>query len=355
MNLNRISKKVPHEDKRMTLLAIHKNKLQEFENKTKELPEMLAQLEQLKLKYKCYRPSSTNTSCDLFSLKKQIEKLESEIEKIRNKTDYSEYQLKAMNFIDEYKGADANCNKGQLSRMFIQECFGSSLEDPQNSSVDDRESLTCSECGADRIIDKKSALAICNVCGIVENYQDCELFAEFSDEIEVLSPFSYRRSNHFKEWISMLLARESSSPPDYVIDALLAELKKNKIYDKKQITPERIREYLRRLGLNKQYEHIPLIIHKICGTTPPKISRELENELMRLFEEIQAPFEKHKPPGRKNFLSYSYCIYKFCQLLGQDHLLPSLTLLKSREKLHSMDKVWEKICIENGYQYYASI
>lgn len=353
MNINKVSKKIPHEDKRMTLLAIHKNKIQEFETKESELPEMESQLEQLKLKYKLYKNNPTNV--DIFSLKKQIEKLESDIENIRNKTEYSEYQLKAMSFIDEYKNADINCNKGQLSRVYIQECFGSSLEEPNKNSIDDRDLLICSDCGADRVIDKKSAIAICNQCGTVVTYQDCELFAEFSDEIEVLTLFSYRRGNHFKEWISMLLARETSSPPDYVIDMLLTELKKNKIYDKKQITPERIREYLRKLGLNKMYEHIPLIIHNICGTNPPKISRELENELMKKFEEIQGPFEKHKPPNRKNFLSYSYCIYKFCQLLGQDHLLPSLTLLKSREKLHSMDKIFAKICQDLGWPFIPSV
>jgi hypothetical protein len=49
----------------------------------------------------------------------------------------------------------------------------------------------------------------------------------------------------------MLLARESSSPPQEVIDKLLVELKKDRVTDKDNVTPERIRKYLRKLGYNK--------------------------------------------------------------------------------------------------------
>ncbi len=344
MNLSKVSKKVPYEDRRMTLTAIHKQKIQEFENELATIQEKEQLLEQLRDKYRIAKNTES------FYLKKQIEALEDKINNIVNRIDYSEYLLKSMNFLDSYKYSEENTNKGQLSQEYLQECFSETL-----TLTSAKDILVCEECSSNRIIDKIKAVAICDNCGDVVFYQDGEFCTEFSDEIEVLSPYSYRRINHFKEWISMILARESSSPPDDVIDKLLQELKKNRIYDKKQITHARIREYLRKLGLNKMYEHIPLIIHKICGTTPPKISRELENELIKKFEEIQVPFERHKPPGRKNFLSYSYCIYKFCELLGQEHLLGNLSLLKSREKLHIQDKLFEKICGDLGWTFKSSV
>ena len=49
----------------------------------------------------------------------------------------------------------------------------------------------------------------------------------------------------------------------------------------------------------------------------PKLSPYLEDKLKLMFSEIQEPFEKHCPPTRKNFLSYSYVLYKFCELLGE--------------------------------------
>lgn len=36
-----------------------------------------------------------------------------------------------------------------------------------------------------------------------------------------------------------------------------------------------------------------------------------------MFAEIQEPFERNCPPNRKNFLSYGYTLYKFCELLGE--------------------------------------
>src|SRR5574343_417094 len=116
-----------------------------------------------------------------------------------------------------------------------------------------------------------------------------------------------------------------------------------------------VQNFQKKLEFNKMYDPIPLIIHKICGTTPPKISRELENELVRLFEEIQAPFEKYKLAKRKNFLCYNYCIYKFCEILGQDHLLPNLPLLKDRVKLYEQDKLFEKICKDLGWKFISSV
>jgi len=58
---------------------------------------------------------------------------------------------------------------------------------------------------------------------------------------------------------------------------------------------------------------------------------------------------------RKNFLSYSYVLHKFCQLLELDHLLKHFPLLKSREKLHQQDKIWKLICRDLQWEYIPSI
>ena len=347
--INKQSKRIK-DDNRMTLLAIHKNKLKEFDDQRNNLSNYESELEKLKMKQRTIKDLD-----EIFEVKNEIQNLENLISNIKNKFDYSDYQLKSFEFVDEYKNAEDSLNKGQLSKTFIQECFTNTLNGGSNLT-NEIKVLVCSDCNTDRIVDKKQAQAICPNCGGVVRYQDTDNFAEFSDEIEVIFPFAYRRINHFKERLSMLLARENSNPPlQDVIDLILMELVKNRITDKKLITKERIREYLQKNNLNKMYEHIPLLIHKISGTEPPKISKELENELIRKFEEIQAPFEKHKPPERKNFLSYNYCIYKFCQELGQDHVLENLSLLKSREKLHMMDKIYSKICAELGWKFIPSV
>ena len=66
------------------------------------------------------------------------------------------------------------------------------------------------------------------------------------------------------------------------------------------------------------------------------------------------PFMKHCPE-KKEFLSYSYVLHKFCELLELDDLLEFFPLLKSREKLKQQDKIWINICKELQWQYIPSI
>ena len=85
------------------------------------------------------------------------------------------------------------------------------------------------------------------------------------------------------------------------------------------------------------------------------MSREIEEELRRMFREIQIPFHKYCPPERKNFLSYSYVLHKFVELLDLDEYKNCFVLLKSREKLHQQDKIWKQICSHLKWQYIPSV
>ena len=112
---------------------------------------------------------------------------------------------------------------------------------------------------------------------------------------------------------------------------------------------------LKKLHYNKYYEHIPHILSIITGKRAPILDRKSEEILRSLFKEIQIPFVNNCPPTRKNFLSYSYVLHKFCELLEFDHLLEYFPLLKSREKLHQQDIIWEKICKDLKWQYIPSL
>jgi len=85
------------------------------------------------------------------------------------------------------------------------------------------------------------------------------------------------------------------------------------------------------------------------------MSPELEERLRHMFCQIQVPFLRHAPQERKNFLSYSYVLHKFMQLLEKDQYLESFPLLKSREKLHQQDVIWQKICEDLWWAFYKSI
>lgn len=94
---------------------------------------------------------------------------------------------------------------------------------------------------------------------------------------------------------------------------------------------------------------------KLSGLPPPSISRDIEEELRHMFRQIQLPFERHRPKGRINFLSYSYVLHKFCELLELDEFIKYFPLLKSREKLRQQDRVWKNICRDLRWQFIPSI
>jgi hypothetical protein len=197
---------------------------------------------------------------------------------------------------------------------------------------------------------------VCEKCGVVCKQQLISEELTFREEQETskIIVYSYKRQNHFNEYISAFQAQEQTRIPEEVTDAVRAELKKMKITSCEEITQTRVRAILKKCRYNKYFEHVPTICSMITGVQPPKLSQRLEEQLRQMFALIQEPFDRHVAkvaPNRKNFLSYSFVTYKCLELLEEDHLLPYFNLLKSREKLAVQDRIWELICADLHWQY----
>ena len=160
-----------------------------------------------------------------------------------------------------------------------------------------------------------------------------------------------------REWIAQFFARESTEIPQEVYDTLWSEIKKNRITDMKMLTNKRMREFLKKHRLNKYYEHINFLLHKMCSTAaPPTISKANEERLCNAFKQIQGPFaESHHAKSRRNFLSYSFVLYKLSQLFELDDLTPHFNLLKSREKLQKQDEIWGDICKKLNWEHVSTV
>ena len=213
----------------------------------------------------------------------------------------------------------------------------------------------CNECLAEMVFSSNEALFTCPQCG----YQEFVLVdsdkPSYKDPPREVSYYAYKRINHFNEWLAQIQAKESTDIPQEVFDAIMAELKKERITELGNIKTAKIREILKKLKFNKYYEHAPHIMNRINGKNAPVITRETEEKLRHMFIEIQPSFQKHCPAGRSNFLSYSYVLYKFCELLELDEYLPNFPILKNRDKLFCQDKIWQKICQDLRWQFVRSV
>jgi ribosomal protein S27AE len=213
---------------------------------------------------------------------------------------------------------------------------------------------TCPMCQNTMLLISTKSLMSCQQCGYSSTYLDATTSSvSYGDEVEFAS-FSYKRLNHFNEWLQQIQAKESAEIPNEIIYKVMEELQNQRV-KLKDITSAKIREVLKTLKLRKTYEHVAQIKMRITGQTPPRMTADME-ELCRLcFIAVQPAFEKHCPPDRKNFLSYSYCLYKFFQLLGYDEFLDSFTLLKGRDKLTKQDEIFKKICDELDWTFLPSV
>ena len=375
MNSFKISKKQTHKDDRMSMLAKHEATIEKFEEEKKNLP---GYVKKLNLLVKLKENRTKNKIYDNSSLNEEIRHLEKKIYNIENDIDFSEYMFKSLEFVNEmvnnefiesetlnskpeqesdifnYVKLEKEKRNEEIYKRYMYTCF------PHETSsariIKHRQIFKCIDCDGDTIHDVSSGTLVCYTCGLTEN---CNITTQPEwntvETHDFVKPYSYKRTNHFREWIIQIQGREGTHVPQEVINLLLNEIKKERLTSKNMITYIKIKEFLKKLRLNKYYEHIPNIIHKITGNNQLIIDAELEKKLLELFNEIQTPFEKHCPKNRKNFLSYSYTLYKFFQLLKKDEYLVYFPLLKSREKLFEQEAIWKKICGDLGWEFIKCI
>ncbi len=205
----------------------------------------------------------------------------------------------------------------------------------------------CDECKIEKILDMAESAYICPCCG------DSEMIILDEDrQIKDYSP--YRRLNHFREWLNQFQAKQSPDIPENVFVDIVKELNKKRITDLATLNKKKMKAILKKLDYNNYYEHVAYIINKLNNLPPPKITRDMEKLFISMFFKIQEPWEMYKQAERKNFLSYSYVLHKFCELLELDHLLECFPLHKDPDKIMENDQIWEKICKHLKWEYISS-
>jgi predicted nucleic acid-binding Zn-ribbon protein len=214
---------------------------------------------------------------------------------------------------------------------------------------------SCPVCDVEMTFFQNEALLGCPRCGHEEFILVDSEKPSYKDPPREITYFAYKKINHFNEWLAQFQAKESTEIPEDIFQAILEELKKERIVSVEEIKQVKIREILKKLRCTNFYEHVPYILNRINGKTAPVMSREIEEKLRFMFKEIQSSFVKHCPKTRSNFLSYSYVLYKFCELLELDDYLQCFPLLKNRDKLYNQDKIWERICTDLRWQFIRSI
>jgi len=217
-----------------------------------------------------------------------------------------------------------------------------------------RETDICQYCYKGEMIplDDEGVL-ICNVCAVSIPYLIENEKPSYKEPPKEVCFYAYKKINHFKEILAQFQGKETTQIPEEVIIQIQQQIKKERI-GLEQLTHNKTKEILKKLGFNKYYEHIAFIKNKL-GIKPPIFSPELEDTLYNLFSEIQSPYAKTCPDYRVNFLNYYYVLFKICELLEETQYLHEIPLLKDREKLIEQDETWKKMCVELNWEFIPTV
>lgn len=221
--------------------------------------------------------------------------------------------------------------------------------------VAERSADHCNRCNIARDELSEEGILVCPKCGSEEYMLVVSDFPSFRDPPKERNNYAYKKINHLNEILNQFQAKESTIIPEEVMNEVICEIKKRRIQNVAELTETSMREILKKLNRSKYYEHATHILSRLNGNPPPTITPEIEEKIRTMFQEIQAPFLLYCPDDRTNFLSYSYILYKFFELLELDEYKAYFPLLKSRDRLIAHDQIWLKICDYLRWEFIPSV
>jgi predicted nucleic acid-binding Zn-ribbon protein len=213
----------------------------------------------------------------------------------------------------------------------------------------------CLSCNVAREEISSEGILVCPKCGSEEYALVVSDFPSFRDPPKERNNYAYKKINHLNEILNQFQAKESTIIPEDVMNEVILEIRKRRINNIADLTEEDIRQILKKLNRSKYYEHRAHILSRLNGNPPPTITPEIEEKIRTMFQDIQAPFLLYCPNDRTNFLSYSYILYKFFELLELDEYKVFFPLLKSRDRLIAHDQIWAKICTYLQWEFISSV
>ena len=370
-----------------TLDICHINKLKTIRNNLEEIKQLEKELQEVNENINQIKSDNDTLTLKICLIDKRLEIIDALNQK-KSESDEVSYFVNTSKILFEYydiieKGnsnqllLDSHKNEKSILRFFIS-ANNTAPKPPVETNNGSRGSLLenyMAEVNTDYINEKIKPLEenckhccsydittmlndgyiFCNVCHTMEYMIVDHDKPSYKDPPKEITYFSYKRINHLNEWLNQIQGKETTEIPEEIYDKILIEIKKQRITNMADLSYDKVKQILKQLKVHKYYEHIPHIINRLNGLPMPNFSQELEEKLRTMFKQIQTPFLKHSPPNRKNFLSYSYVLHKFLQLLDKDEYLIFFQLLKSRDKLAAQDKIWKKICEEVGWQFIPSL
>jgi hypothetical protein len=370
------NKKESSSRKQHSIIQKHEQKLEEFKNKEGRIENTMSKIKVIKKELdKLYKERSykqLNRDCideirfAISDREEELKKLEEQLEIIKSGNDEIEYLLNSYELVVQYITLDddekqlllkQSLNDLELNQLNRIKREKNDISDQYLSkyqanyslrkSYYSEELLICNTCEIE--LEFSDGFLVCYNCGMCKqgiSDENAEMSYKDKQNYDYRPQFTYDKQSHLDDWLRRFQAKENRVIPQEVLDKVILEAKKERIKDLNLLTEEKVKRFLKKLNLNEYYDNVIGIINRINGRPPFTLTVEIEEKIKTMFQQIQAPYEKHKPEKRKNFLSYSYTLHKFFQILGLHEFSKYFPLLKSAEKLRQQDEIFKKVVAE---------
>lgn len=276
--------------------------------------------------------------------------------------EHTEYLLDAIPRLNSYhivrlqlQNSDEKISVGQRLKLendkiyiinkFIEKHF------PNLKPIDEvtkNEDVYTSKCCGVAYIQDTTGDLICKNCGHIEaknaiSFNDPSKNLSYSRSLVKQKSYSYKRLNHFREFLRQIQGKSKTSVHATVLVALKKQFEKYRI-SRNEVTPKIVRKFLRKNKHSTQYEHSISIAKAINPNVKPvNLPPAYVEKLCLYFLNLDHHFDKIKSKvckARKNFLSYSYTFFKLNELLGEHQFNRDVKLLKSVDLTLKQDRYW---------------
>ena len=255
-------------------------------------------------------------------------------------------------------------DSSRLVRSFLLNCC-SPIAD-KYKEIDDMhviEPTICESCGGELVVVRSQH--VCVECGetasenlLADSAGTTNVSFEQRERVSVERKDTYRKINHFREFLRQLQGKSSATIPPKVMEVVETEFKKSHTKPE-DITPDVVRSKLHKFRLSKYYEFSVCITLKLNPKFVPLNIKPEDEELMcYMFLQTLEPYESIKQKVRKNrksYMSYPFVAYKLCQLNSFESYLPFFRLLKSNVLLGEQDRWWELVCKDLGWKFVRTV
>jgi len=209
-------------------------------------------------------------------------------------------------------------------------------------------SCVCRNCNSVNsfVEEYSSRTMVCTGCGVVETsgeMQTVSMDYERIERPERVTSYAYDPANHFRAWLDRVQAKETVFIPPEVVSAVEAErVKHHKSMN--EMCVRLVRKFLQNCNFTNYYNNEYKILYLVAGIQPPVIPPDHERILAMMFQNYKKVWNDVKPASRKNRLSYSFLLNRFCKLQNWTQYQSIFRLPISDKNQDNQERIWKLAC-----------